>query len=863
MQFPVLYRMILKKANIRCENFKRVMQAFLASVVTVFLFLPLLFKVGFIINFIHSTSIGIFVRLTALNILVLVLMWERAQRFWRRYKATKDTGKFPLIFLELFILYLIITGFLMFPFTDVSSSAEFKIFFGVNLLIWCSIRYHAKKDSREKVETNKRNELSDEPITEPEQDLLRREKLVNDLYNQIVNLPTGHTGSFTFGLYGRWGEGKTSVINLLTDKFENRENRENNKGFLVIRFDPWYFQDEKAILTSFYGQIEEAISDRFVFPDFRKVLLKYQKVISTGISLSGFSFDINVVEHSIEKIKQRIEKYIAQIDKRLLIIIDDIDRLQPDEITSVFKLIRKNANFRDTIFLLSFDPLIVKRCLKQTIAGESEYLEKIVNQPIRLPAIEKESIEKFLFNQIEMLLKELNIAPDEMQKFGKEFSILYNSDIAKLFITIRRAKRYVNALQSTLPSIKSEINLVDFFILEVIRVFNNGLYSNIWTNPTIYIQPDLKMMLSSRFDFSITDDEKPKIIKNHIEKVLGDDYPSVFKKLLVELFPDLVGKAFPDVLIGQSHGHLDEEQRRVEKCISHAECFAKYFTFLVPSMEISDEYIEAILDQWNSQKPDEQKASIFAELFEERENKRISKLMQKFSQFKEKIEPPLAKSFVEVIYKNADKFSKERMDPFQGSELMNANTLMLWLINDNVERGDIREVIEGVVTDTPDVYFSVLVIFAFRERQVGHFYKIYEAFDFNHLVGIGAKHLQEYFIEGKRDIFEIFDENEWFFILYHWATNWMASEREQNEIVSDYVLSLVKDDARKFSNFLLKFTEDDVFGGNDGFKKIQNIFKYKDFETVAKRFKRSRLLSDEEKNMIEKFLEELPASSPK
>lgn len=852
--------MVLKKANIKFENFKRVMLAFLASVVTVFLFLPLLFKVGFIINFIHRTSIGIFVGLTALNILVVVLMWERAQRFWRRYKATKETKNFPWIFLWIFIQYIVFTGILMFFFTDFTSSTEFKIFLGVNFLIWFSTGYRANKDSQEKKDPNERYELSDEPITVPEQDLLRREKFVDDLYKQIVDLPTGLTGSFTFGLYGRWGEGKTSVINLLTDKFENRGN---NEDFLVIRFDPWYFQDEKAILTSFYSQIEEAISDRFIFPDFRKVLRKYQQVISTGISLSGFSFGINIVEHSIEKIKQRIETYIARLNKKLLIIIDDIDRLQPEEIISVFKLIRKNANFRDTIFLLSFDPLIVKSYLGQTSAGESEFLEKIVNKPVPLPAIEKESIERFLFNQIEILLKEINIAPDEMQKFGEEFSILYKSDIAKLFITLRRVKRYVNALYSTLPAIKSEINLIDFFILEVIRVFNDGLYSDIWTNPTIYIQPDDKMMLLSRFDLSITDDEKHKIIKNHIEKVLGDDYQSVFKKLLVELFPNLVGKAFPDVQIGQSHGHLDEGQRIVEKRILHAGCFAQYFTFLVPSMEISVEYIEAIIDQWNSQKPDEQKASIFAELFENRGNKRISKLLQKFSQFKERIEPPLAKSFIEVIYKNADKFSKERVVPFQGSELMNANTLMLWLINDKVEKGDIRKVIEGVIRNASDIYFSVLVILVFRERQVGHFYNICEAFDFNDLVRIGAKHLQEYFIDGKRDIFEIFDENEWIFILYQWATNWMTSEEEQNEVVSNYVLSLVKDDARKFSNFLLKFVDKNISSEIAGYKRIRSLFKYTDFEKVAKKFKRSRLLSDEEKKMIEKFLEQPPASSSK
>ena len=71
--------------------------------------------------------------------------------------------------------------------------------------------------------------------------------------------------SFVFGLNGKWGEGKTSVVNLLRDKIEK------NDDFLVVNFNPWYFENEKAVVTAFYKQIEQTLSKKFVFSNLKSI----------------------------------------------------------------------------------------------------------------------------------------------------------------------------------------------------------------------------------------------------------------------------------------------------------------------------------------------------------------------------------------------------------------------------------------------------------------------------------------------------------------------------------------------------------------------------------------------------------------
>lgn len=507
--FEIL-KMVNTKRSIRIENIKKIVLTLLLSIISVFLVFPLILEIKFMRSLIQSTSIKLLVGITSIIVLILILTWQRAQNFWKRYRATKETKRFPLIFVKLLYIYIPFTACLSFIFVAIAPSTEFWIFLGTNFLFilgWAVSSRYCKATEKVKEAPSSIKTTTDEPIYLPEQDLLRRGKFVDDLYNGIVNLPTPLTGSFTFGLYGSWGEGKTSVINLLINKFVRDEK---NRDFLIIRFDPWYFQDEMAILNAFYSQIEKTISDKYIFPDFKKAILRYQKAIETGISVSGFNFGFRIAENSIEKIKERIESHIEQIDKKLLIIIDDIDRLHSEETKLVFKLVRKNTDFKKTIFLLSFDPSVVKKSMMSKVEGNDEFLEKIINKPIHLPAVEHENIEKFILEQIEKLLKNLDISPQERNSLLKEFASIYESDIYKLFTTIRQAKRYINSLHSTLPAIKSEVNPYDFLLLEIIKIFNNELYNDIWSNPWYYIESEhnFRMMLFTFLSLSNKNEKK-------------------------------------------------------------------------------------------------------------------------------------------------------------------------------------------------------------------------------------------------------------------------------------------------------------------------------------------------------------------
>jgi hypothetical protein len=87
--------------------------------------------------------------------------------------------------------------------------------------------------------------------------------------------------------------------------------------------------------------------------------------------------------------------------------------------------------------------------------------------PILLPAIEQRSIEDYLLKEIEQLINVIAIPKDEIKSLLDEFKDIYKSGISDLFKTLRVTKRYLNSLNSLLPSIKSEVNPRDYIILEI------------------------------------------------------------------------------------------------------------------------------------------------------------------------------------------------------------------------------------------------------------------------------------------------------------------------------------------------------------------------------------------------------------
>jgi len=671
--------------------------------------------------------------------------------------------------------------------------------------------------------------FSDTPIYKSGQELLGRKRFVADLYNEINQIP--FCDSFVIGLNGKWGEGKTSIINLLNSEFESQKNDK----FIRIIFDPWHFKDEDAILAAFYDQLDRAISECFMIPDLKKDLLQYQRIIKTGISLGIINVNLSGDSISIRELKEKIQAALVKTNRKFLIFIDDLDRLHPSEVLLVFKLVRLNANFVNTIFILSYDQIVIHDYLSDQKININ-YLEKIIQKQIDIPVVNQARLEVFLFDQLNRLFNSLNVTAEQAMDFETRIINSFSNEINHFFGTLRDIKRFLNGLRTTLPPIVSEINLADFFILELIRIEYPKIYRDIGLHAAFYVE-------SRSLFLGLNEDVRDAKIRQHIDKLmLNEKEPDLLLELLQELFV-VVKKAF-----GKGLGFSDfTNEDRAKKRIRHPDCFHKYFVLEVFEGELSDSYIETaigslliagdryiMLDQ------------IMNELIQKNQ---WSEFLQRIWIFKEKITEELADFLVEFICQNSKKFEVHHAD------LYDPIKLVMNLIENKINEDKIESIFLDIVRKTNGKTFLVELIGSCLD---GGYYKVYNKVDRKRIIDVASDHLKEYFIEQKKDIFdELTDKKNLARVLYSWGVQW-ENFVDNKKMLEDYIFLIIERNVNKLSIFLdilprIHFDETRRFD----FEKIKTRYDLNKLKQIIRSFEIPKAFEPEQWELVSKFLTEL------
>lgn len=421
------------------------------------------------------------------------------------------------------------------------------------------------------------NFSSDKPISQEVDDRFQRYNFSKRIARTIIN--RDNDDSIVIGIYGAWGEGKTSVINFIETELKIEKN------IIVIKFNPWRYKDENTLLIQFFQKLAISLNANLKTGKEKlgDILKKYGKLLSIDIPMLGSPGDTletigeMLADVDIETLKERIEGILKDADCKVVIFIDDIDRLEKTEIHSVFRLVKLTADFINTTYILSFDENMVSAAIGDRFgAGNQEagqnFLEKIIQVPIKLPVAQPEALKLFCFELIDEVINtnQIVLIDEEKRRFVREFV----SNILQKLDTPRLAIRYGNTLSFSLPLLYGEVNSVDLMLIEAIKIFYPNHYEFIKTNPDYFL-------LSYE-----NDKDKINAIKQDLEnlsKSLTKAQKNNIQDLLIELFPILKG-AFSSI---RFHNSSFEKWFKDKRIVS-TKYFNRYFTYSVIKGEISD-----------------------------------------------------------------------------------------------------------------------------------------------------------------------------------------------------------------------------------------------------------------------------------
>ena len=335
---------------------------------------------------------------------------------------------------------------------------------GVSVLLILYIKYWPQK-----INQNPKNAensfILDSPIITEEEDLLDYSSSAHILAEKIKNADTHH--SCSIGLIAPWGMGKTSYLNILSRCFDS-------KSFIILRFNPRHSISSDNIQADFFnllfstlGQFDSRFDSSF------KDYLKAISVISDNSFINKILNIHKIWDKEVEK--GEINDAIKHIDKRIIVFIDDFDRLLRDEIIEVFKLIDGNASFTNLIFISAYDKEYVNTIIESDHSQYNSFADKFFTIEVHLPVRPYAATYNYLLDNVSKLL---NLSNEDKENYNS--IIGPNLDIVQRYLpTIRDVKRFLNLFINRFAMLREEVEFKDYFFLSLIRYRFINEYNNL------------------------------------------------------------------------------------------------------------------------------------------------------------------------------------------------------------------------------------------------------------------------------------------------------------------------------------------------------------------------------------------------
>ncbi len=354
---------------------------------------------------------------------------------------------------------------------------------------------------------------SEAPIRKSSEDRLRRADFADRIAGVLSELSPRE--GRVFAIRGGWGFGKSSLKNLITERLEVRKNDTD-----WLDFNPWQWGDSSAISRALFGQIADRLGGEHSKAELaRAEALRRYGTILTGVSAplkkasgsnhiissvltsasvlfvaSAIGFDLPTAakvaaalaalsvgtsllgrtllhlgrdrsEAPLDKVREALDARLRELHRPLIVFVDDIDRLEPEQIRVLLRQVKANANLPNIVFVLLFQPSIIERALDPVADGDGRaFLEKIVHVNFDLPAVPVSVVHRIFLDELSQLVGRYATEPNGFSQTRWGNALI--GCIQPRLRNMRDARRLLSSIAVHVPLHVSgdvfEVNIVDF-----------------------------------------------------------------------------------------------------------------------------------------------------------------------------------------------------------------------------------------------------------------------------------------------------------------------------------------------------------------------------------------------------------------
>ncbi|SFF07525.1 KAP family P-loop domain-containing protein [Chitinophaga sp. CF118] len=312
---------------------------------------------------------------------------------------------------------------------------------------------------------NRNGFIEDLAIESVEQDTFNRKEVAREIAEKISI--TNNSKSFAIGILGEYGSGKTSFINLIKN-YLDKTNTE------IVDFNPWSVDGTPNIQKDFFDLLASCLYA--LNPKVSGMILDYSRKLSrVDSSAEKFIRQIGFANSlfkngSYTDDYDRINHLLEKSGKKIVITIDDLDRLYKEEVMEVMRLIRNTASFTNIFYLVAYERSYIQESIKSMNANVgSSYLDKIIQLEIPLPKRESEDLLRVLESLLESFITANHMEAYRSHIRETGFRNQYNFAFRTIFRQSRDVIKFINNFKIAYRFLGQEVLFESLFVLELLK----------------------------------------------------------------------------------------------------------------------------------------------------------------------------------------------------------------------------------------------------------------------------------------------------------------------------------------------------------------------------------------------------------
>ena len=366
--------------------------------------------------------------------------------------------------------------------------------------------------------------------------------------------------SLAIGISGNWGSGKTSFLKSM--------QKQMNADYRVVIFNPWTCTDKEQIISQFFALMREQTENND--ESLQDAIQKYRDIvldtdIHPALTFLAKVFPLSKKEETLDSLKDKIEEAIT-IDgsKPFAIFIDDLDRLEGNELFEVLRLIRITANFRNVVFVVAYDRDYICNVLNESknIKRAEEYIQKIFHLEVSLPKFEDETLLDVFMEEVVRIASLDESKATRLRQLVMQLLNVDGLSFTDFIPNFRQARRFANVFALNLKSILAHTKdfvVKDFIGIELLHFAYPDIHRTLMYKPMTLLKQSHELLSKTRL-----------LVYESKNNTLSD-------KLLRKLF--------------YSNNETQQTSREVRSQLS----YANYFCYRLPNNSIGATEFEMLM----------------------------------------------------------------------------------------------------------------------------------------------------------------------------------------------------------------------------------------------------------------------------